>query len=93
MAGIDAQEAADILKGKQPKDAVNYRPSSQEEDEAWCGSCQSFENTGRNESPCALVAGTVFDNDVCDLYEAAPDEGRQDIVPREQEGAIIDEML
>lgn len=93
MALADKTEAADMLQGKKSKKAAGYRPSSEEMDEDWCGSCVHYMNKGKPSSPCELVAGTVYDNDVCDLFEEDLEEQAPDEIPREQEGEIIDSLL
>ena len=92
MALEDREEAVGLLEGKQSKKSVDYRPSSEDMDEDWCGACVNFENQGKNSGPCTVVAGEVFDRDVCDLFQEAPEEDEL-AVPREQEGAIIEELL
>ena len=93
MALEDRREAAEMLEGKQSKQSVDYRPSSEETDEDWCGACVHYIDKGKPASRCAQVAGTVYDSDVCDLFEEDMEAQAEEEVPREVEREVIDQLF
>lgn len=90
----DRDEAADVLRGKMTKMQANYRPSSDEGDEDWCGSCTYYEEKGKQVSPCEVVAGQVHDQDVCDEFEEDQEfaEDDEQAVPPEMEEEIVESL-
>lgn len=93
MASETRDEAAEVLEGKQTKQSVDYRASSEELDEDWCGSCVFYVDKGKPASRCEKVAGTVYDADVCDLFEEDMEAQAEGEIPREVEREVIESLL
>ena len=73
MALEEQLETTDMLGGKVSKKEANYRPVDEGGDGS-CEICMSYEFPGNDSSTCVKVAGTVYAEDTCDLWEPTQQE-------------------
>lgn len=66
-------EVVDRLSGKLSKQTASYRPSIEDENKS-CSECAHNVQPGKPASNCQVVAGTVYDEDVCDDWKARAGE-------------------
>ncbi len=66
-------EVVDRLSGKLSKQDTSYRPAIEDENKS-CSECAHNLQPGKPASNCHVVAGTVYDADVCDDWTARAGE-------------------
>ena len=67
-------------EGELDRRAVNYRPARRDKR---CGTCASFDAQGQ---ACAIVAGLIAANMVCDRWTLMPGLYRRDLDPPPRRG-------
>lgn len=71
----ERSEISARLEGKKSKEEVAYRAKNPGSKES-CEECKHYLNPGEDSSNCKIVAGLVYAEDTCDLFDSRVKENK-----------------